>query len=64
MPRQARDEGETEAAQHEQRRVRHADAAGDLEEDRDDDKNDEDGCQDIHVWCFMTGLSSPRDTLQ
>ena len=62
-PRQSRDEGQAESAQHDQCRVGHADALGDLVQDRDDDENDEDGCQDVHVWCFMTGLSSPRDTL-
>ena len=43
------DEPERQAAQHEQRRVGHADPARDLEQDRDDDQLDEEGGQDVHA---------------
>ena len=44
----ARDEGQRETAQHEQCRIRHADAAGDLVHDRDGDEDQQDGGQDLH----------------
>ena len=46
--RQARDERQPEAAEHEQRRVGHADAAGDLVQDRDGDEDRQDGGQGLH----------------
>ncbi len=46
--RQSRNEREAKAAEHEQRGVGHADAASDLEEDRDGDEDRQNGGQQIH----------------
>ena len=46
--RKARDEGQREAAQHEQCRIRHTDAAGDLVHDRDGDEDQQDCGQGLH----------------
>ena len=44
----ARDEGQRETTQHEQCRIRHADAAGDLVHDRDGDEDQQDCGQGLH----------------
>ena len=46
---QTRDEGQAEAAEDEQGRVRDAEPPGDLVQDRDHDEGREDGSQELHV---------------
>ena len=52
---QPRDEGQAEASQHEQCRVRDGDAASDLVHDRDRDEDEQDSGQNLH--------KSPRSTV-
>jgi hypothetical protein len=46
--RQTGNERQAQTTQHEQRRIGHSEAAGDLEQDRDGDKDRQNGGQNIH----------------